>query len=257
MPPTTAAYAASGGSGGGAAAPAPSGFNLNPAPQSGQGAFGAVPGPLGLPNPAADLGAQIPGLSGLNQTGSQDIQSLLGGTLSPGTQNALQNAGATFGVESGMPGSGLSWNSIYGNIAGASAAQQQQGLQDYSSFIPTVSGTQTVSPTLQNEIATQNSLNAAAPNPAAAASYAEQLFNQYQQAQRGPGGGTAGASGPDEFAQAYNAQYGPGSGYDGTPAPLPAPATATPALPGYSDPFSDSNAWATLDVDTPLDYAVD
>ena len=47
-------------------------------------------------------------------------------------------------------------------------------------------------------------------------------------------------------------------GYDGTPAPAgSAPATATPALPGYSDPFSDSNAWATLGLDTPLDYAVD
>lgn len=164
--------------------------NINPTPQSGQGAFGMVPGALSLPNPAGDLAAQLPGLPGLNATASQDLQSKLGGTLSPGTMNALKNAAATMGVSSGMPGSQLSWNSLYGNIAGASEAQQQQGLQDYSSLIPTVSGTQTVSPALQSQIAGTNASNAAAPNPTASASYAEQLFNQYLQQAKGPGGGT-------------------------------------------------------------------
>lgn len=171
-------------------------FNINPAPQYGSGAYGSVPGPIGVPNPAANLGAQIPNLGSLNSTASGDILSQLQGTLSPGTVNALHNAAATMGVTSGMPGSGLSWNSLYGNIAGASEAQQQRGLQDYSSFIPTVSGTQTVSPNLQAEIAGTNASNAAAPNPGQAASYSEQLFNQYLQQLRGPQGGTGGFASP-------------------------------------------------------------
>ena len=163
---------------------------LNPTPQAGQGAFGMVPGVLPTPQPAADLALQLPGLPQLNQTASTDLQSKLGGTLSPGTLNALQNASATYGVGSGMPGSQLSWNSLYGNIAGASEAQQREGLADYGPFVGAVSSTQTVSPTLQTEIAGQNALNAAAPNPAQAASYSKQLFDQYLQQMKGPGGGT-------------------------------------------------------------------
>lgn len=173
-----------------------SGFNLNPLPESGTTAFGEVPGQLGLPNPAGDLGKQIPNLQGLNTGASDLINSELGGQLSPATLHALQNAGATFGIQSGMPGSGLSFNRLYGNIAGATEARQRQGLEDYSRFIPTVSGTQTVRPELQNEIASQNALNKAAPNPAKAASYAQQLFDQYLQKMRGPGGGTGGYGGP-------------------------------------------------------------
>src|SRR5258708_39525689 len=30
-------------------------FNINPAPQQGSGTFGAVPGPIGMPNPYGDL----------------------------------------------------------------------------------------------------------------------------------------------------------------------------------------------------------
>lgn len=164
-------------------------FNLYPGPQSGSGAFGAVPGNLGLPNPAGDLGAQIPGLGRINSAASGDILSKLDGTLSAGTEHALANAAATYGVTSGMPGSGLSWNSLYGNIAGASEGQQQQGLQDYSNFIPTVSGTQTVPPALQTEIAGTNASNAAAPNPSASASYSQQLFDQYLNQMKGPAGG--------------------------------------------------------------------
>jgi hypothetical protein len=141
------------------------GFSLNPNPQSGSGVFGQVPGQLGVPPVAAQLGQELPGLPNLNAAASQDIASNLSGTLSPGTQNALQNASATYGVTSGMPGSGLTWDSLYGNIAGASTAEQQLGLQEYNQTVPTVSGTQTVSPQLQEQVAMQNAIDAAAPNP--------------------------------------------------------------------------------------------
>jgi hypothetical protein len=169
-------------------------FNSNPGPQSNGSPFGYAPGPISLPSPATDLGAQFPNLSGTNSALSGDINAKLGGTLSPGTTNALQDAAATFGVASGMPGSGLSWNSLYGNLAGAAENQEQEGIADYNSTIPTISNTQTVSPALQTEIATQNAIDAAAPDPTASASYAEDLFQNYLQQMEGPAGGTGSAS---------------------------------------------------------------
>lgn len=148
-------------------------FSLTPQPGVGAtGAaapFGAVPGVLG--NPIGNAPA-------LNQAAGADIMAQLGGQLSPGTINALHDASATFGVSSGMPGSNLSWNSLYGNIAGAAERQQQQGLQSYGAL---------TGPAFQTGIAEQNALNAAAPNPTAAASHAEQLYNQYLGALGGGG----------------------------------------------------------------------
>jgi hypothetical protein len=165
-------------------------YNINPTPQQGQGAFGSVPGVLGMPNPAADLGSQLPGLTGLNTTASGDIMAQLQGQLSPGTLNALKSASAVYGQNWGMPGSGFETNALMGNIAGFSEGQVNKGIANYNSLIPTVSSTQTVSPALQTEISTQNALNAAAPNPGQAASYAQSLFDKYLKQLRGPGGGT-------------------------------------------------------------------
>jgi hypothetical protein len=153
-------------------------FQLYPASQAGAGAYGEVPGDVGVPQVASDLQAQMPGVPAMNSAASSDILSNLNGTLSPGTQNALQNASATYGVTSGMPGSDLTWNSLYGNIANASTTQQQTGLSEYNSTIPTVSGTQTVSPDLQTQIAEQNAVDNASPNPVEAGviSTAEQLL---------------------------------------------------------------------------------
>lgn len=195
------------------------GFNLNPKPTSGRGPFGAVPGQLGMPNPAGDLGAQIPGLTGLNSQASANILSKLKGELSKPTLDALKNTAAAYGVQMGMPGSGLSSNAFLGNVAGARENLMNQGIQEYNATIPTVSGTQTVNPALQNEIATQNSLNAAAPDPTQAASYAMQLFQMYlnQMGRGGSGGGSA-------------PRYGGG---------MPIPQSAgTPSRPSYSQPSS-------------------
>ena len=144
---------------------APPAYNINPQSQGGTGTFGQVPGNIDLPNVSGDLASQIPGLGKLNTAASSDIASNLAGTLSPGTENALQNAAATYGETSGMPGSDLTWNSLYGNIAGASTAEQAQGLSEYNSLIPTVSGTQTLSPDLMTQVAEQNAVNTASPNP--------------------------------------------------------------------------------------------
>lgn len=153
----------------------------NPQPQSGTGPFGLVPGAISTPNVFSDLSKVYPNLSGTNENVSGLINSQLSGQLSPQTMNALKDASARFGVASGMPGSGLATNQLFGNIADFSQKLQQQGIQNYNQTIPTISSTQTVNPALQTQIAETNAVNAAAPNPEAAQTYAKKLFDQYLQ----------------------------------------------------------------------------
>lgn len=214
----------------GAASPgvggASSNYNVNPSPRSGRGAFGAVPGALGLPSPFTDLSSVYPNLSGTNAATSAAIMAKLRGELSPGTVNAIQDAAATFGVGSGMlggGGGGFSPDSLYSNdalrrIGMASEAQTQQGLQDYASLIPTISSTQTVRPELQTEIAATNAFTGAMPNPSEAASYAQGLFDKYLAKLSSPAGGTGafsvggggGGSGLKEYSKSH-IPYGGGT----------------------------------------------
>lgn len=218
------------------------GFDLNPAPRSGNGPYGTVPGVLGLPDPYGDLSGVVPNLPRLNQSASDSILAKLNGELSPGTLNALKNAQATFGVSSGMPGSNLSWNSLFGNIAGAAESQQAQGLASYGPFVGAVSGTQTVNPELQAQIANQNAINSAAPDPSAAASEAQKLYNQYL---NGIGGGTSGG-GNSGGGGARN----PGGG---TMPSLNLPRLgATSPAPANTGPSSYSIPPATTVYDTPF-----
>lgn len=181
-------------------------YNSNPGTQSGSGTFGSVPGAVALPNPAADLSAQYPNLSGTNSALSGDILSKLSGQLSPATLQQLQNASATSAVNNGMPSSAstpgtMPYMASLESLGLNSEAQQQQGIQDYNSTIPTVSGTQTVAPALQAQIGEENAINASAPNPAAANSYAESLYQQYLNSMKGgPGGGGSMMSRPPSSA---------------------------------------------------------
>lgn len=170
-----------------------SSFNVNPQPQSGQGPFGAVPGSVGLPSPFADLSAIYPNLGATNQAASSALMDRLKGQLSPDTLTQIQNMAAALGVKSGMPGfpaGSLNTNNLLATVGRTSQDLQQQGLQDYSSLIPTISQTQTVNPALQAQIAESNAIMAAAPNPQASASYAQSLFDKYLQELSGPAGGT-------------------------------------------------------------------
>lgn len=175
-------------------------YTVNPAPTSGQGPFGAVPGAVGLPDPAGDLAKVYPNLSGTNQALSTNILSQLSGQLSPGTLKMMQDAEAAQAVRSGMPGTNVQRNTLMGNRSvrdlGITAEQQvQQGISNYNKTIPTISGTQTLSPALQNEIAMWNSINRSAPDPNAAGNYAKQLFDQYLNAMRQRSGGGQSAAG--------------------------------------------------------------
>lgn len=169
------------------------GFNLNPIPHAGMGPYGSVPGSLGIPTPAADLAAQAPGLGAANAAGMQGLTARLGGQLSPGTQKMIQDATAAWGVNAGMPGfRGIVANKGLRDLGLMSENVQHQAIQDYANLIPTISRTQTVSPELQNQIALQNSLNAAAPDPTQANLAAQRLFNQNAGLYRGAGYGGGG-----------------------------------------------------------------
>jgi len=127
--------------------------------------------------------------------------------MRPATIAAIQDAGARFGVSSGMPGSGLVWNKTLRDIGLTSEDVQNQGLNAYNAIIPTISRTQTVAPELQAEIADRNATYAAAPDPGAAQSYAEELFNKYLGS---TGGGSSGGGGGGGAAPWWQASGIPG-----------------------------------------------
>ena len=137
-------------------------------PQYGNGPFGMVPGAVNTPNMAAST------QYGLPSAGASTISSELAGTLSPGTQNLLQNKAAAYGVTTGQPwasgGNTLPLQNLLDNMGLTSENLAHQGVGDYSQFNPA---------SVQAEVASQNATNAAAPDPAAAAQYAKSLFDKY------------------------------------------------------------------------------
>jgi len=149
---------------------------LLPASTPPRSAYGSVPAPIGIPpNLFTQLSGAVPGFSA-NTAGTGDvIRSQLAGNVSPMTLNALKTGAAQFGISSGMPGSGLETNQLFGNIAGFSEGQQQKGVQNYLSEVGALGPTMT-NPNLAAEISARNAELAAAPDPKLAA---EQAFQDW------------------------------------------------------------------------------
>jgi hypothetical protein len=169
-------------------------YNANPSPQYGSGTFGGVPGNIPVPPSIYDqLKANVPNYGALTTTATGNIGNELGGQLSQGTQNLLQDKAAAFGINTGMPGgtpgNTLTNQNFLDNLGMTSEGLAHQGLTDYNTFSGTA-GNQQQSPQLLADIAEQNAVNAAAPNPADAQSYAQSLFEKYLQQQSNPAGGT-------------------------------------------------------------------
>jgi len=161
---------------------------------SGHTAFGTVPQPIGVaPNIFTQAGNAIPNFGNLTRGTSDLIGSELSGSVSPATMNALKTASAQWGVNSGMPGSGLQNNNLFGNIAGYSEGRQRMGLQDYLGTLAGV-GHSLTDPGLATEVAARNSNLAAAPDPRLAAERQLQewltKFNLTRNGIGGPAGGT-------------------------------------------------------------------
>jgi hypothetical protein len=158
-----------------AAIPTLPNYNINPPPQTGQGDYGSVPGAIGLPpSTYSQVGGVLPNLPGLTATAGNVVGSDLAGQLPGGTIGQIQDAAAVFGVGSGMPGSGLQANRGAETLGLSAWQLQQQGLQNYQSLIPTI-GSTLLSPDLISNIAMQNAVYGAAPDPQAAASTLEEL----------------------------------------------------------------------------------
>jgi hypothetical protein len=171
-----------------------SSYVLNPTPQGGQGAFGAVPGQLGLPTSIYDqLKSNVPNYGALTSSATGDIGSELAGRLSPGTTNLLQDKAAAMGINlgqpGGQPGNTITNQNFLNSLGLTSEGLAHQGVTDYNTFTGTA-GSQQLAPELQSEIALQNAVDAAAPNPASAQSYAQSLFDKYLKEQSNPAGGT-------------------------------------------------------------------
>jgi len=159
----------------------------NPAPQAGSGVYGSVPGRIGLPTSIYDqLKEAVPNYAALTNKASGVIGSEMAGQLSPEAMNLIQNKAASNGVATGTPGSEFQKNNMLANLGLTAEQLQQHGLTDYNQFANTT-GNQQIAPELQTEIATQNAIDAAAPNPAAAQTYSQQLFDKYLNMNNQPG----------------------------------------------------------------------
>jgi hypothetical protein len=154
-------------------------YNVSPNPTMGMGPFGRVPGQVGIPDVAAQLEQQLPGIGNINEAAAQGVLADLRGELAPSTVNAIQQAAAQWGAGAGVPGSGLAQQAGLRDIGLTAEAQRQKAMQNYAQLAGTVSQTQTVSPETQISTALQNAVNRASPDPGAAARYSESLFNKY------------------------------------------------------------------------------
>lgn len=232
------------------------GYPLGAAPQAGLGAHGGVPGAIQAPNPFRDLSSIYPNLSGTNTAASSALLSGLQGQLSAGTQNLIKDAAAAWGVASGMPGSGLAGNKSLRDLGLTSEAVQQKALAQLPGIMDEIARTQTVSPELQAEIANRNATLAAAPNPAAAANYAQQLFQKYlNQTRQGPGGiQIGGLGGGNRDLLGFNTDTSTLTG-GGGPSEFVYGATGTPGQIGLDDTWLNQfNQGFDVGTDVPSVY---
>ena len=168
-------------------------YNISPTAQTGQGAYGKVPGNIGLPPSLYEESlSAVPGLSGLVGSAGTDIASQLAGTLSPSTMMNIGNYAAGRGVSMGQPNSPI-MNEIGMGLTGTTTeGLQQQGIYNTNALLGTV-GQQQLSPDLTSTIAQWNSTMNAAPDPAAAVSAEQSWIKQYMDMLNPPGAGSGGS----------------------------------------------------------------
>lgn len=172
------------------------GFNINPPPQSGQGPYGKVPGPIAYPTTPYQEATKIyPGLEELKGLAGDEIRSQILGEFTPQEENALWDTANRFGVASGMPGSQLWSNKFFGNRIEEGAKRRQMGVQNYQTLLNELSR-MGVDPALAAEIAARNANMGAAPDPEAAANELLRRFAEgLNQLGRVGGGGFGGGGG--------------------------------------------------------------
>ena len=125
--------------------------------------YGRRPDPINLADPAQSLGQRVPGLDRINSALSGQILNMIEGR-DPQMQAMAQKTGATRAAQLGL--------SLYDR----QNALRSQGIAAYNQTIPTISGTQTNAPALQQANDTQNNIWASSPDPAAAIAQALNLY---------------------------------------------------------------------------------
>lgn len=188
-------------------------YSVNPGTQAGSGAYGSVPGLIGLPpNLYSQTSGQFPAVNQGGTNATNFIQSETAGQVAPETQNLLQEKAAAMGVASGSPNMGagsFSGNNFTESLGLDSQNLAHQGVSDYMSFI-TGQGSQMTDPNLAFGVAQQNAVDASAPNPSLSAAQLQSNLNA---------GRSAGGGGVIPF-----------SGVS------PAPISSTPTTQGWNDP---------------------
>jgi len=172
------------------------GYDLSPAATNNSTALGQNVGQISAaPSYWDQLNSNVPGFTSATTSAMGDINSELNGQLSSSTQSNIGNYAASRGVALGQPNSALS-NLIGMNVTGTTTeGLQKQGISDYNSTTSNL-GQMQQNPQYLTNIAETNATNAAAPNPTMAASYAQQLFNQYLNQSKSPAGyGSSGGYG--------------------------------------------------------------
>lgn len=149
------------------------------------------------------LNQAIPNFSGLTGQASGIIGSAMSGQLPQDVQDVIQNAAATQAVMGGMPGSSRISGSLYGNrtlrdLGLTSLQRQDKGVTDLISLLQGVSGT--AAPTFGQAQEQENARAKyeAAPEPAAAATEQQRLYDKYANPAALPnsGGGGGGSEVP-------------------------------------------------------------
>lgn len=137
--------------------------------------YGRRPDPVKLADPAAALGSRFPGLDRTNSALSSEILNMIQGR-DPQLPMLAANTGATRAAQLGLTGSGFQDRLADLSLYDRRNALRNQGIAAYNATIPTIAGTQTNSPALQQANDTQNNIWASSPDPAAAIERALQLY---------------------------------------------------------------------------------
>ena len=144
------------------------GYNITPAAQPGQGAYGAVPGMIGIPPSYWEQMSNIYPVSPQATQASKIIGSQMAGELSPEEIATYQRLGAQFGA--GITGGPSQFSGRQGllSVGRKVSDVQQQGILNYEAMLKALSGTLTPQE-LAAQIANRNATMAAAPDPRLAA----------------------------------------------------------------------------------------
>jgi hypothetical protein len=152
------------------------GYNADPQARNYDSTYGGIPGSIGLPPSVfSQITKQIPAFGSMTDQTTHDIMQQLQGILPSDVNQAIQDAGAGWGISSGMgPNSGIGGNKTLRDLGIASLTEQQTGIGNYMNFLSGVGSTM-LPPALMADIASRNAAMRSAPIPANAAAKLQEL----------------------------------------------------------------------------------